>query len=351
MKRQIPNVALTLGAAALAAAALLIAVLPDVFLRPWLAMAHMALGLGIGATVLMQVWLMAGGRWLPPMAPALRLLARLTPLTLLLFVPVILRPALVAYWLDAPARELEEIVEKRGAYATSWALLARSVLYALVFTLVPLATARRVRRVLHEDGAKGGIAAPGMVLLALGIYFFAIDWMMALQPQWYSTLFPFLLFISDTVAALAVACLFLAALPGEQPVVRLFAANLLLAATCLWVYLGLMQFLIIWMGNLPPETPWYLERSGTLGTGMTLAILFLGAALPFFLLLPRSLRQRRGPLALAAAGALTGQAAYVLWIVSPSRSGEALAGSLFMTALLLLLAGLIRNRPAQNPVP
>ena len=111
------------------------------------------------------------------------------------------------------------------------------------------------------------LSGPGLVLYGLTVSFAAIDWMMSLEPKWYSTIFGMIFMVSFGLAALALAILATRFLETEKPLAHVVSpdrwhdlGNLLLALVMFWAYLNFSQFLLIWSENLAEEIPWYLHR-------------------------------------------------------------------------------------------
>jgi hypothetical protein len=94
--------------------------------------------------------------------------------------------------------------------------------------------------------------------------------------------------------------------------------NLLLATLMFWAYVTFCEFLIIWAGNLPAETSWYLHRTVGAWRWVICLVAVAGVALPFFLLLSRRVKGRSKSLALAALLVLAAQWLYLVWVVVPS---------------------------------
>jgi len=132
--------------------------------------------------------------------------------------------------------------------------------------------------------------------------FASTDWVMSLDPAWYSTIFVEVFASGQFLAALALMTALLAVLsPSIQPALPTKAfhdlGNMLLAFIIFWAYVSFSQILIIWSGNLPKEISWYLIRRDG-GWQYLPVALFLGELLlPFFLLLSRA--RKRNPHSLA----------------------------------------------------
>ena len=104
------------------------------------------------------------------------------------------------------------------------------------------------------------------MVYAITITFAAIDWVMSLEPYWYSTMYPPLYAIGQ-VNGLRLRPDGVLLLPDRPPFAGRVTpkhlrdlGGLLLTFVMFWAYMAFSQFLLIWVGNLPEETPWYLLR-------------------------------------------------------------------------------------------
>ena len=111
------------------------------------------------------------------------------------------------------------------------------------------------------------VSAPGLLFLVITVTFASVDWVMSLEPEWFSTIFGLLTIAGYGLTALAFTILVLAAIDRDKVAGSLLTprhfhdlGKLLLAFVMLWAYLSFSQFLIIWSGNLPEEIPWYIAR-------------------------------------------------------------------------------------------
>jgi len=155
--------------------------------------------------------------------------------------------------------------------------------------------------------------------------FAAVDWIMSMETDWFSTMFPVLLCIGQILSALALVILLLAKaapssplgpLTGEETFHKL--GNLLLAFTMMWAYLAFGQLLVIWSGNLPHEISWYLHRISGGWKWIAIFIALFHFFVPFFLLLMRAAKERRRILAGIGACVLAAHIVAVWWTIAPS---------------------------------
>jgi hypothetical protein len=281
------------------------------FLSAWLFWG----GLSVGSLALLLVHRLTGGRWGDDLRPPLVAAAATLPLVALLAVPLLLGLADLYPWAAAG--------EGGGAAGPAWLLNPSFfAIRCLCYLAIWLALAWMVGafgappRRLQGQGP-GGLA---LSLLALTTTLAAFDWVMSLDPLWYSAVFGLLVGVAQATAGLALAVLWLAgAHGGRAGADRLHdAGNLLLAGVLLWSYLALMQFLTVWIANLPHEIRWYVPRLQTGWQWLGAAVVCLQLLAPLPLLLSRRAKRSPGALALAAGLILCAQALYALWLTLPT---------------------------------
>jgi len=168
------------------------------------------------------------------------------------------------------------------------------------------------------------LSGPGLVLYVLTVTFMSVDWVMSLDPHWYSTMFGVIFIGGQGLAAIAFTIIMLAALSAVRPFSHVVSAEqlhdlgkLMFAFIMLWAYFNFSQFLIIYSANLPEEIPFYLERFHG-GWGLLSIALVVGHfALPFSLLLSRDLKRNRRTIALIAAFVLVMRVLDLIWTIGP----------------------------------
>src|ERR1041384_2513798 len=183
----------------------------------------------------------------------------------------------------------------------------------------------RVRRSLKER--MQAVSGPGIVLFGLTVTFAAIDWMMTLEPEWFSTIWGLLIMAGWGLTALSFAICIESyfvlnnARLGEvyQPRHLHDHGKLLLAFVMIWAYFSLSQFLITWSGNLPEEIVWYLHRLRSGWQYVALFVVLFHFTLPFVILLSASLKKRAGQLVLVALLVLGARTIDLFWLIAPAH--------------------------------
>ncbi len=288
-------------------------------------------GIGLGALALSMLHALTGGGWGFVIRRFLEGAMRTLPLQALLFVPfVFLLPQLYG-WARADAVAHDVILQHQRWYLNTPGFVLRAILVWGVWLFL---ASRLLRWSREQDGSPHDpaptrrmrtLSGPGVVIHALIGTIAAVDWIMVLESDWYSTIFPPLFLISEMLTAMATSIVLLAWLRPELPwqawvTTKQFHSlgNLLLAFVLLWTYLMVSQLIIIWSGNLPREILWYLHRSAG-GWKIVAALLVLCQFfVPFFLLLFRINKRRPRVLAAIAGGVLGVHVLETLWRIAPS---------------------------------
>jgi hypothetical protein len=189
-------------------------------------------------------------------------------------------------------------------------------------------------------------SAPALIPLALLHTMTSFDWLMSLDPHWYSTIFGVYVFSGSFMAAFA----FLALVPiGLQKAGLLRETvttehfhdlgKLLFAFTVFWAYIGFSQFFLIWYGNIPEETIWFRHRLHGSWTAVSLLLAIGHFGVPFFFLMPRSVKRNPRLLGIGAGWMLLMHLVDVHWIVMPSLHDHGVGLSVLDLAALMAVGG------------
>jgi hypothetical protein len=285
------------------------------FLRSWLFAWLAWLGIAVGSLGLWMIHNLTGGAWGHLLRRSWEAASRTLPLLIILFVPLGLGVRQLFPW----ATMDEHALGVKAAYLNVPFFLARATVYFAIWLGAALLLQREQRR---DDNASR-VSGPGLVLVALAVTFAAVDWIMSLEPDWFSTIIGALIGAGYLVAALAFAIGVAATVRGDETgpgETWNDLGNLLLAFVMLWTYMAFSQLLLIWSGNLPEEITWYLRRTvgGWQWIGLALAIGYF--ALPFCLLLSRDMKRNPARLRLVAFLVVGMSVIDHFWLIAPAFS-------------------------------
>ena len=292
------------------------------------------LGITLGSLGLLMIQHLSGGAWGFVIRRQLEAATRLLPLMAVLFVPLLLGMRTLYPWARPDVVAADVILQNKRVYLNVPFFVARACIYFAAW----LALAWYLNRWSLEQDETGeepagrrmrAISAGGLVLYVLTMTLASVDWLMSLEPHWFSTIFGAIVIGGQGLSALAVAIIVLAALANEKPVSDVAAparfhdlGNLLLAFLLLWAYFSFSQFLIIWAGNLPDEIPWYVHRIQNSWQAISIMLVIFHFAVPFALLLSRRTKRVSRTLVKVAVGILVMRVVELFWIIAPERSPE-----------------------------
>jgi len=299
---------------------------PRALLAGWLAAWWLVTGALLGG--LANVWLhtLTGGAWGEAIRPPLLRAARWIPLACLLFLPVLLGLDQLYPWTQAhgPARPEQAF---RHAWLSPAFFTARACAYLLLWSALAWSETRPgVRR-------SGGRAAVCLVAWAFSVGLAAVDWLMSLQPEWYSSLFGWLAASGQLLSGMALALLLVDRAAVRERLPDL--GNLLMMYVLVWAYLSYVQFLIIWAADLPREIAWYLRRGAPHWQALAWTLLVFHLAAPLCILLARRAKRAPKVLGLLAGGLLGAHLLDCWWLVLPSVEGLRMDGLWLAPAVAL----------------
>ncbi len=318
-------VALGLGLVGLVLSAVGAAEDPGAFLRAYLIAELVWLAVPLGCLVLLLAYHLMGGRWGLVLGDVLEAAARTLPLLALLFVPLLFFLDDLFPWAREASLQHHHVVEKKTAYLNEPFFIGRAALYWVVWVALAFAlTAPPGHRPAAERPRRRGLAAVGAILYAPTVSFAAIDWLMSLQPTFYSSAFGmYVMSIQALVGfAFVVAVIAVTEEESREPLLRerqlIGLGSILLSLVLLWVYFAYMQYLVIWSSNTPHHAEWYVSRGEGPWSGMYWAIALLGGALPIVVLLSSVARESWRAVGALTVLILATHMLEIVWVAAPA---------------------------------
>jgi hypothetical protein len=342
------------GAAGLLIAGLVSLVVRDAtqFLQSYLVGYLLCLGVSLGCLALGMMHQLSGGAWGVVLRRPIGAAARVLPVLTVLFIPILAGMGRLYIWTHADVVAGDEAIRHKHLYLNVPFFVARAAIYFLVWNGISYVLnrwsleqdrtgdpqiARRMQR----------LSAGGLVAYGLTITFASFDWLMSLEPDWYSTIYGVLIIGGQGLSAIAFLILAIVWLSRRPPLDEIIVAdhfhdagNLTLAFVMLWAYFAFSQYLIIWSGNLPHEIAWYQHRLQTGWRAVAVLLVVFHFAVPFLVLLSRTIKREATTLARVAAAILIARLVDLFWLVAPEFHHEGVSISWLDIELPLSLASL-----------
>jgi hypothetical protein len=290
------------------------------------------IGVTLGSLALLMVQHLTGGRWALVIRRILEACSRTLPLMAVAAVPLLVGMKSLYSW--ARPEETDPLILAKHFYLNPGFFAARMVFYFAIWFALTYFLNKWSRQ--EDAGGAGvtlwmrleGLSGIGLVLYGLTVTFASVDWVMSLEPQWYSTIYGLLFMVSQALTAMAFAIAMLVWLSNRKPLSQFVRpaqfqdlGSFLLTFVMLWAYLEFSQYLIIWGGNLSDEIPWYLRRMEGVWGNVGLLLVILSFFFPFFLLLFRHVKRRTRSLIIVALLVLFMRLVDMYWMVLPAFGG------------------------------
>lgn len=291
------------------------------FLHAWLCSYVFWLGVPLAGVTLVLVHDLSGGDWMETARPVLDAAIVTMPIASLAGIAAFAGLHSLYEWTSPPPGlsnifylNPTDFYIRYGAYLVLWNLLAAFALWG------PRTGKEPIRPGLSW------ISAIGLIVLAFSASFAAIDWILSLEPKFWSSIFPYAQAASWFNTGMAMVVLVVAVFgwrADERGKHMSDLVRILLATTMFWAYVEFMQFLIIWEENLRTEIPWYLKRLDPAWHPAIYVSCGLGFVVPFFVLLWAPAKYNRAVVATVCALILVSRIANTWLLIMPEFKSSA----------------------------
>jgi hypothetical protein len=313
----------------------------------------------LGALFHLMIGQLTGARWFDAFRRLALDVSAATPVLVVLALPVLAGVRILYPWATPSllSPDAQQLIARKHGWLNIPFFVIRSVVYLAVWVVFAELVRRLSVRREGADAADDAIrahklrktSAAGVIFVGLALTFASFDWLMSLEPTWFSTIYGVYLFAGGILAALGLvaamasrrtagsASLLETATTGQ----RAALGTLLFTYTMFWAYIGFAQFLIIWIGDVPIDASWYVSRTRTSWAVIAVFTAVGQFALPFLLLLPHALKRRAGLLAWLGVWIVAMHVVDVYWIVLPALHPLGIHVSWLDAAGLVLIGGVV----------
>jgi hypothetical protein len=275
---------------------------PQEFGYSWLVSFMFYLTLALGALFLVMIHHLTDAGWSVATRRVCEHLASLLfPWLAILFVPVILLAPKIYAWMTLNPASDRALSAKWPLFTLPGFCVASAVFFGVWWLL-----SSRLRFWSLEQDTAGGTrctrkmrfhSGGGILAFAATVTLAPILWMQSLQYQWSSTIYGLYFFAACGWMALATVYVLTAILQRQRVLTGVLRDNqfyflgiLFFAFTLLHAYFDFAQYFVVWNGNVPDETFWYLIRQHGSWFCVSMILIFGHFFLPFILLLPERVK-------------------------------------------------------------
>jgi hypothetical protein len=298
----------------------------------------------IGGLALLMVQYVSGGKWGLLLRRPLEAMSRCLPLILVMFLPIgffMKKLYLWAQYSDTVTALRDHLITHEQAHAIAYkrpmlsvtsVWIQSAVIFGIWFFFMFFLNKWGLQRdadtqpnIRSWQVKLENLSGIGILIYSLSMTVGAIDWVMSLDPTWYSSIWGLLFLVGQGYAVLALGIITVLRLSAAEPMKTVLRkteqhdlGKFAFAFVMLNIYLAFSQFLIIWSGNLPEEIPWYLDRlRGGWGVIASLDFVFHWF-IPFTLLLSRDLKRNKERLILVCKWMIFARCWDLFWLIEPN---------------------------------
>jgi hypothetical protein len=287
--------------------------------------------IAVGSIFLIALEYIAGAVWSVPMRRVNEFLGGLVLIAPIVALPMFFHLHDIFHWTDLGAVGTDELLKGKQPYLNLNFFIIR---FIVVFALWNFFYWLFTRNSLKQDISKDQkfttynirLAAVFLPVFAITLTITAVDWAMSLEPHWFSTILGVYYFSGTVLAAVATATYIIVKFHENGYLQNLQRDNfyslgaLLFAFINFWAYIAFSQFLLIWYANLPEETIWFMKRWQDGMQYVSVLLIIVHFAVPYFLLLPQEAKMNLKRLKFMAIWILFAHLLDLYWLVMPTYS-------------------------------
>jgi uncharacterized membrane protein YczE len=290
----------------------------------------MIVSIGLGSLFLVALEYVAGADWSTPIRRIPEFFSGLLPVLFVLVIPLLIFNHDLFHWAHKEAIADDKILQGKAPYLNVTFFIIRTFIFIGIWSLFYWILIRNSRK---QDENKDQLltkrnikySAAFIPIFALSITFTAIDFMMSLEPHWFSTIFGVYYFAGTVVGALAAVTIAVVLLKEKgyfSPWMtddHIFSLGALLFAFInFWAYIAFSQFLLIWYADLPEETMWFLTRWNGNWSVFSILLIIIHFAVPYFALLTQPSKKNPKILKFIAIWLLFAHLFDLFWMIMPN---------------------------------
>lgn len=284
-----------------------------------------------GCIFLVALEYIGGAVWSVPMRRVNEFLGALVILLPLVALPMFFHLEDLYHWTHQEVVAADKILAGKSPYLNVSFFIIRFVVIVVLWSLFYYVFTRNSTK---QDSTKDQrlttknirLSAVFMPVFAISLSLTAIDWAMSLEPGWYSTIFGVYYFAGTVLAALAATTYVIVKfcetgyLPELQRDSFYSLGALMFAFINFWAYIAFSQFLLIWYANIPEETIWFMARWKNGWEYVSVLLILVHFAVPYFALLTQDSKMDLKRLKLMAIWILFAHLLDLYWLVMPTYS-------------------------------
>ncbi|MFH1197331.1 MAG: quinol:cytochrome C oxidoreductase [bacterium] len=308
---------------------------------------------GLGSLFLIAIEYLGGAVWSTPYRRISEFLAAVLLVVPLAAIPVYFNLHDIFHWMHHDVVEADALLKGKEPYLNVTFFTIRIIFFFAVWIIFYFILTRNSRK---QDETKDQklttrnikVSAIFIPFFAITITFAAIDWMMSLEPHWFSTIYGVYYFSGTVLAALAALTFIVVYLNEKGLFIKGIISDhyyslgaLLFAFTNFWAYIAFSQFMLIWYANLPEETFWFMQRWEGSWKIITVLLILVKFLVPYAGLVSQPSKMNPKRLMSMSLVILVAHFADLYWLIMPTYSKSGIVFGWMELGFIILAFGVV----------
>lgn len=291
----------------------------------------------LGALFFLMAGYLAGAAWNVTVRRFSETMASVIPFGIVLFIPVALGIHELYHWSHPEAVAADKVLQGKAAWLNPQFFMIRAVIYFAIWTFFAWGIYRnsttmdKDKNIQHMHSSSR-YSAPGMLLVFLATSFAAFDWLMSLDPHWFSTMYGIYIYAGGGLASMCALVLISLAFRRAGVLKNSITeehyhdlGKWMFAITVFWTYVSFSQYMLYWYANIPEETIWFKHRFVGSWLNVSKFLVFGHFVFPLFFLITRKTKRNLQTLAFMAVWLLIMDYLDIHWNVMPTLHPQGFA--------------------------
>lgn len=326
---------------------------PEGFYRSYLIGFMFWFNMGAGCLFWLMTQHLSGGHWGVVTRRVLEAGAKTIVPMIVLFIPVAVGMHSLYEWTHEGIIGKDPVIAQKAAYLNAEFFWVRFAFYFIVWGILTLVLSKLSDKqdATADPRIKGKLAnlsGPGMVLFFLTMTFAGIDWLLSLEPHYFSTMYGPVIMSGQALGSMAMIIAVMYLLTKYSDMSKVMSpghfhdlGKFMFAATMFWAYVNFSSYLITWGANIAEETPYYLRRMSGGWVYVSMAMIAFHFILPFVVLLNRDIKRNPKALIKIAYYIIALRFMDLCWLILPSNTHEQITSKMEASTILIALAAVV----------
>ncbi|MBI5473784.1 MAG: hypothetical protein HY961_15715 [Ignavibacteriae bacterium] len=292
------------------------------------------LGLGLAGVMFIALLYVSNAGWATAIRRVPEAMTSVLPISALVMIALLLGVHTLYEWSHESVVAKDHLLQAKSGWLNVPFFAIRTVVYLAIwlgfaYAIVRASRAQDAAEGLHSTITNRKLSAAFLVVFALTFTVASMDWIMSLQPHWFSTIFAIYNFCGLFLNGIATMTVIVILLRRWGPFERIIneshlhdLGKLVFAFSTFWMYIWFSQYILIWYANIPEEVRYYTQREQGGWLPLTIINVVFNWLIPFLTLLPIWTKKSEGVLLRVCILIMLAHWVDLFWMILPPFMAE-----------------------------